>query len=368
MSITSKALPVRDFDYVEFYVGNAKQAAHYYRAVLGFDIKAYQGPETGKRDCASYLVQQGKICFILTSPLSSSSEIAAHIQKHGDGVKDVAFETDDARAAYQTAIERGATSAYEPIELRDEHGVVVKAGIRTYGDTIHSFVERKNYNGIFLPGFVEKASTNGKASYNLGLRAIDHIVGNVGWNEMELWVKFYETVFGFHQFQNFDDKDISTEYSALRSKVMSNPTERIKMPINEPAHGKKKSQIEEYIQFYEGAGVQHIALLTDDIIKTVGDLRARGAEFISVPEAYYDTLTERVPELREPMEELKKENILVDKDEHGYMLQIFTKPVEDRPTLFYEVIQRRGSKSFGKGNFKALFQAIERDQALRGNL
>jgi len=362
---TATALRLHDFDHIEFYVGNAKQAAHFYRLAFGFDIVAYCGPETGVRDRASYLLQQGKIRFVLTSPLSPDSDIAEHIKLHGDGVRDIAFEVSDAVAAYETVVARGAKSVHEPMTFSDEHGTLVRAAVHTFGDTIHSFIERKSYKA-FLPHFVPYASN--LPSQSVGLKAIDHIVGNVDWYQMETWVKFYENVFDFHQFQSFDDKDISTEFSALRSKVMTDVSERIKIPINEPAEGKKKSQIEEYVQFYRGAGVQHIALLTDDILRTVQALRARGIEFISVPATYYDTLLERVPEVREPLAELKAQHILVDKDEHGYMLQIFTKPVQDRPTLFYEIIQRRGSKSFGKGNFKALFEAIERDQAARGNL
>ncbi|MDX2129131.1 MAG: 4-hydroxyphenylpyruvate dioxygenase [Chloroherpetonaceae bacterium] len=358
-------IKILDFDYLEFYVGNAKQAAQYYRTVFGFTIRAYSGPETGVKHRASYLLEQGKIRFVLTSPLQANSEISEHIKNHGDGVRDVAFEVEDTDQIYKAALKRGATPVADPHEIKDENGSVIKASIKTFGDTIHSFIERKNYKGVFLPTFHERQH---KGSEKPMLRAIDHIVGNVGWNEMEKWVRFYENTFDFRQFQSFDDKDISTEYSALRSKVMTNISERIKMPINEPAEGKRKSQIEEYIEFYGGAGVQHVALITDDIVQTVRELRSRGVEFISVPLSYYDTLLSRVGELKENIEELRKENILVDKDEHGYMLQIFTKPVEDRPTLFYEIIQRRGSKSFGKGNFKALFEAIERDQAARGNL
>ncbi|MFN3386286.1 MAG: 4-hydroxyphenylpyruvate dioxygenase [Candidatus Thermochlorobacter sp.] len=361
---TSTALRLNDFDHIEFYVGNAKQAAQFYRTVFGFRITAYSGPETGVREKASYLVEQGKVRFVLTSPLSPDSEIAEHIKQHGDGVRDIAFEVDDAAAVYETVVARGARSVQAPTTFSDEHGTLVRASVATFGDTLHSFIERKSYKA-FLPGFVTRTVEPPQAA---GLRAIDHIVGNVDWNQMETWVKFYERVFDFRQFQSFDDKDISTEFSALRSKVMTNASERIKMPINEPAEGKKKSQIEEYIQFYRGPGVQHIALLTDDILQTVKTLRANGVEFITVPDTYYDVLLERVPEVREPIAELKAQHILVDKDEYGYMLQIFTKPVQDRPTLFYEIIQRRGSKSFGKGNFKALFEAIERDQAARGNL
>lgn len=365
--MNSEKLPVYDFDHLEFYVGNAKQAAFYYKVAFGFEIAAYSGAETGERDRASYLVQQGKIRFVLTSPLHSDSPIAEHLKKHGDGVHDVAFETDDAKKSFEMALSRGAIAVQEPTILKDERGVVVKAAVQTYGDTIHSFIERKNYNGIFMPTFAPKAHQNGSSKRPM-LAAIDHIVGNVNWNEMQRWVKFYNDVFDFHQFQSFDDKDISTEYTALRSVVVANHNERIKMPINEPAEGKKKSQIEEYVDFYEGAGVQHIAMLTDDIISTVSSMRERGVEFIAVPDAYYEMITERVGAIKEDIAALKAQNILVDKDDSGYMLQIFTKPAQDRPTLFFEIIQRRGGRGFGKGNFKALFEAIERDQAARGNL
>lgn len=364
----NSALPIQDIDHIEFYVGNAKQSAHYYQNVLGFDFVAYSGAETGVRDRATYLLQQGKIRLALTTPLSSGTFIAEHIYKHGDGVRDIAFEVDDTKTVYETVLARGAESVQEPVTVKDDNGSVVRASVKTYGDTIHSFIERKSYHGTFLPTFIPKSNSGSASSHSAGLRAVDHIVGNVGWEKMDEQCAFYERIFGFQQFQSFDDKDISTEYSALRSKVMTSPDERIKFPINEPATGKKKSQIEEYLTFYSGEGVQHIALMTADIISTVRDLRRRGAEFITVPESYYTGLSERIEGLKESVEELKAENILVDRDENGYMLQIFTKPVEDRPTLFYEVIQRRGSKSFGKGNFKALFEAIERDQAARGNL
>ncbi len=365
--MSNEKLPVLDFDHVELYVGNAKQAAFYYKNAMGFDLVGYSGPETGVRDRASYVLQQGKIRFVLTSPMHSDSFIAEHIKKHGDGVRDIAFETNDAKKCYELAVQRGAIGVQEPTVLKDEHGTVIKSAVQTYGDTIHSFIERNNYNGVFLPPFVAKPHSNGSSKRPM-LAAIDHIVGNVNWNEMQKWVKFYHDIFDFHQFQSFDDKDISTEYTALRSVVVANESERIKMPINEPAEGKKKSQIEEYVEFYESAGVQHIAMLTDDIITTVATMRERGVEFISVPETYYEMLTERVGNIKEDIAALKAQNILVDKDDSGYMLQIFTKPVEDRPTLFFEIIQRRGGRGFGKGNFKALFEAIERDQALRGNL
>lgn len=365
--MSTEKLPVHDFDYLEFYVGNAKQAAFFYKQAMGFDLVAYSGPETGVRDRASYLMQQGRIRFVLTSPMHSESFIAEHLKKHGDGVRDVAFETNDATQCYELAIERGAIGVQEPTVLKDEQGIAVKSAVQTYGDTIHSFIERKNYKGIFLPSFAPKAYANGAPRRPM-LAAIDHIVGNVNWNEMQKWVKFYHDIFDFQQFQSFDDKDISTEYTALRSIVVANVSERIKMPINEPAEGKKKSQIEEYVEFYESAGVQHIAMLTDDIITTVATMRARGVEFISVPDTYYEMLSERVGAIKEDIAMLKAQNILVDKDDSGYMLQIFTKPVEDRPTIFFEIIQRRGGRGFGKGNFKALFEAIERDQAARGNL
>ncbi|MGQ9805551.1 MAG: 4-hydroxyphenylpyruvate dioxygenase [Chlorobiales bacterium] len=365
--MSTEKLPVLDFDHLEFYVGNAKQTAFFYKQAMGFELVGYCGPETGVRDRASYLMQQGKIRFVLTSPMHSDSLIAEHIKKHGDGVRDIAFETSDATKCYELAVQRGAVGVQEPTVLKDEYGVVIKSAVQTYGDTIHSFIERKDYKGMFLPPFVPKAHPNG-ASRRPMLAAIDHIVGNVNWNEMQKWVKFYHDVFDFHQFQSFDDKDISTEYTALRSVVVANESERIKMPINEPAEGKKKSQIEEYVEFYESPGVQHVAMLTDDIAATVATMRQRGVEFISVPEAYYEMLPERVGAIKEDIATLKAQNILVDKDENGYMLQIFTKPVEDRPTLFFEIIQRRGGRGFGKGNFKALFEAIERDQAARGNL
>lgn len=365
-SATADFLPLNGTDYIEFYVGNAKQSAYFYQYVFGFELIAYAGPETGVRDRASYVLRQEKITFILTTPLSGDSEIAAHIQKHGDGVKVLAMWVEDAESAWKETTTRGAKSYMEPKRLSDEHGSVVLSGIHTYGDTVHVFVERKNYNGIFMPGFVAK-KFNFPAK-PVGLRYVDHCVGNVGWNEMNIWAEFYAKVMGFTQIISFDDKDISTEYSALMSKVMSNGNGRIKFPINEPAEGKKKSQIEEYIEFYKGAGVQHIALETYDIIHTITELRARGLEFLYVPENYYDDLKERVGAIDEDIEVLKKLNILVDRDDEGYLLQLFTRPVEDRPTVFYEIIQRKGATSFGKGNFKALFESIEREQELRGNL
>lgn len=364
-------LPLLGTDYVEFYVGNAKQAAHFYKTAFGFESHAYKGLETGSKDSVSYVLKQDKIRLVLTTPLNSKSPINDHIVKHGDGVKVVALWVENARKAYEETTSRGAKSYLEPIVETDEHGEVVRAGIYTYGETVHMFVERKNYNGAFMPGFVEW-----KSDYNpgpTGLKYIDHMVGNVGWNEMNTWVKYYEDVMGFVNFLSFDDKQIHTEYSALMSKVMSNGNGRIKFPINEPAEGKKKSQIEEYLDFYEGPGVQHIAIATDDILKTVADLRSRGIEFLSTPpDDYYRSvpgrLEEHSHELKEDIEALKALGIMIDADEEGYLLQIFTKPIEDRPTLFFEIIQRMGARGFGAGNFKALFESIEREQAKRGTL
>ena len=364
-------LPLLGTDYVELYVGNAKQAAHFYKSAFGFQSLAYKGLETGSKDTVSYVLVQDKIRLVLTSPLNSKSKVNDHIVKHGDGVKVIALWVEDARAAYEETTKRGAKSFLEPTVEKDENGEVVKAGIYTYGETVHMFVERKNFKGKFLPGY-----TNWESDFKpepVGLKFIDHMVGNVGWNEMNTWVKWYEDVMGFVNFLSFDDKQIHTEYSALMSKVMSNGNGRIKFPINEPAEGVKKSQIEEYLDFYEGPGVQHIAVSTDDIIKTVSDLRARGVEFLSVPpDEYYRAVPGRLEEfsheLREDLERLKSLGIMVDADEEGYLLQIFTKPVQDRPTLFFEIIQRMGAKGFGAGNFKALFESIEREQALRGTL
>ncbi|MBX9929587.1 MAG: 4-hydroxyphenylpyruvate dioxygenase [Gemmatimonadaceae bacterium] len=358
--------PINGTDYVEFWVGNAKQSALYYRAAFGFQLVGYRGPETGVRDRASYLLQQDKLRFVLTSPLSPDGVIADHVRAHGDGVRDIAFWVDDARDAWAKAVERGATSAMEPTVLKDDQGEVVIAAICTYGDTIHSIVERRNYRGLFLPGF--RAASSPFQPAGVGLKYVDHCVGNVELGKMNPWVKFYEDVLGFHNILTFDDKDISTEYSALMSKVMSNGNGRIKFPINEPAAGKKKSQIDEYLEFYGGPGVQHVAIATDDIVKTVTELQSRGVEFLKVPTTYYDTLLERVGKIDEDVGPLRELGVLVDRDDEGYLLQIFTKPVQDRPTLFYEIIQRKGAKSFGKGNFKALFEAIEREQDLRGNL
>ncbi|MBK8004869.1 MAG: 4-hydroxyphenylpyruvate dioxygenase [Gemmatimonadetes bacterium] len=358
--------PINGTDYVEFYVGNAKQASHYYRTAFGFQLVGYRGPETGVRDRASYLMVQGKIRFVLTSALHPDHPIAEHHVKHGDGVKDLALWVDDCRQAYEYAMSHGATSVQAPTVLTDADGEIVMAAIRTYGDTIHSLVERRNYRGLFLPGFV--AVTPRYQPAPVGLKYVDHCVGNVELGKMNEWVGFYERVMGFKNLLSFDDKDISTEYSALMSKVMSNGNERIKFPINEPASGKKKSQIEEYLDFYHGPGVQHVAVATDDIISTVTALRDRGVEFLTVPGSYYDELLDRVGKIDEDLRPLRELGILVDRDDEGYLLQIFTKPVQDRPTVFYEIIQRKGAKSFGKGNFKALFESIEREQALRGNL
>jgi 4-hydroxyphenylpyruvate dioxygenase len=358
--------PINGTDYIEFYVGNARQAAHFYRSAFGFEFVAYRGPETGTRDRASYLLQQDKVRLILTTPIRSEGEIAEHIGRHGDGVKDIALWVDDARAAFQLAVERGAKAAREPVVMKDEDGEIVTAAIHTYGDTIHSLVERKNYRGLFMPGFEPKGSVYKPAP--VGLKHVDHCVGNVELGAMNTWVKFYANVLGFSQIISFDDKAISTEYSALMSKVMANGNGRIKFPINEPAKGKKKSQIDEYLEFYNGPGVQHIAMATDDIISTVTQLRDRGVGFLRVPGTYYDTVLDRVGHIDEDLTSLRELGILVDRDDEGYLLQIFTKPVEDRPTVFYEIIERKGAKSFGAGNFKALFEAIEREQALRGNL
>lgn len=359
-------LPILGTDFVELYVGNAKQAAFYYQQAWGFQPVAYAGLETGRTDSTSYVLQQGKIRLVLTSPLQEGGDVNRHINKHGDGVKVVALWVDDARKSYEETTNRGAESYFEPYVIEDSFGHVVLSGIHTYGETVHVFVERKNYNGPFLPGY--KSYKPHFKSEEVGLKYIDHMVGNVGWNEMNKWCEFYAKVMGFAQMVSFDDKDISTEYSALMSKVMSNGNGRIKFPINEPAEGKKKSQIEEYIDFYNGAGVQHIAVATDNIIETVSTLKRNGVEFLTVPEVYYEDLLDRVGEIDENLEPLKDLGILVDRDDEGYLLQIFTKPVLDRPTMFFEIIQRKGAQSFGKGNFKALFEAIEREQELRGTL
>jgi len=358
--------PINGTDFIEFYVGNAKQAAQFYRQVFGYKIVAYRGPETGTRDRASYVIVQDKVRFILTTALRPDSDIATHVHKHGDGVKDIALWVDDARTSFKLAVERGAQPAYEPKSLTDENGEVVIAGIRTYGETIHSLVERKNYKGIFMPGFVPFAG-RGDAD-GVGLKYVDHCVGNVELGAMNKWVKYYADILGFKQLISFDDKTISTEYSALMSKVVANGNGRIKFPLNEPAKGKKKSQIDEYLEFYQGPGCQHIAIATDNIVDTVTKLRDNGVEFLRVPGTYYDTVGERVGCIDEDVKKLRELGILVDRDEEGYLLQIFSKPMEDRPTLFYEIIQRKGAKSFGAGNFKALFEALEREQELRGNL
>jgi len=358
--------PINGTDYIEFYVGNAKQAARFYQGTFGYQLVAYRGPETGVRDRVSYLLIQNKIRLVLTSPLGPEGEIAEHVHRHGDGVRDIALWVDDARDAYEKAVERGAESAYEPRVARDDQGEVVTAGIRIYGDTIHSLVERKNYRGVFMPGFQSREWRY--QAQPTGLLHVDHCVGNVELGKMNYWVGFYERVMGFKNLISFDDEDISTEYSSLMSKVMSNGNERIKFPINEPAVGKKKSQIDEYLDFYRGPGVQHMALATDDIISTVTNLRDRGVEFLKAPTTYYSELQRRVGTIDEPLDQLEALGILVDRDPDGYLLQIFTKPVQDRPTVFYEIIQRKGARSFGKGNFKALFEAIEQEQALRGNL
>jgi 4-hydroxyphenylpyruvate dioxygenase len=359
-------LPINGTDYIEFYVGNAKQAAYYYMSAYGYELIAYAGPETGVKDTASYVLKQDKIRLVLTSTLKPDHPIADHVKKHGDGVKVLALWVDDARRSFEETVKRGAKPAMEPTVLRDAKGEVVMASIHTYGETLHTFIERKNYNGAFLPGFEPRTSPFKVEP--IGLKYVDHCVGNVGWGEMNTWVEFYQRVMGFSLLVTFDDKDISTDYTALMSKVVSNGNGYIKFPINEPAEGKKKSQIEEYLDFYNGPGVQHIAIATDNIIYTVSELRQRGVDFLHVPETYYEDLLDRVGTIEEDLEPLKELNILVDRDEEGYLLQIFTKPVQDRPTLFYEIIQRRGAKSFGKGNFKALFEAIEREQELRGNL
>ncbi|MES2387809.1 MAG: 4-hydroxyphenylpyruvate dioxygenase [Bacteroidota bacterium] len=365
-SLITDFLPLNGTDYIEFYVGNAKQSAHYYQSAFGFKLVAYAGPETGLRDRASYVLQQGKVRLMLTTALHPDNPIAEHVKLHGDGVKVLALWVDDARKSFEETVSRGARPAHEPAVLTDADGEIVTASIYTYGETLHTFVERKNYKGSFMPGF--RPATPTFETHPVGLLHVDHCVGNVGWGEMNQWVKFYEDVMGFRLLITFDDEDISTEYSALMSKVVSNGNGYVKFPINEPAEGKKKSQIEEYLEFYHGPGVQHIAIATADIAATVSEMRRRGVEFLKVPESYYEDLLERTGAIDEDLQMLKDLNILVDRDEEGYLLQIFTKPVEDRPTLFYEIIQRKGAKAFGKGNFKALFEAIEREQGLRGNL
>ncbi len=363
---TTDFLPLQGTDYVEFYVGNAKQAAHFYKTAFGFQSLAYAGPETGMKDKVSYVIRQNKLTFVLTTPLRTDNPIADHIYKHGDGVKVLALKVEDAAKAFEETTKRGAKSYLETTVLKDDDGEVVLSGIHTYGETVHLFVERKNYNGPFMPGFREWKSNYNPAE--TGLLYVDHCVGNVGWNQMNPWVSFYENVMGFRNILSFDDKDISTEYSALMSKVMSNGNGFVKFPINEPAEGKKKSQVEEYLDFYNGEGVQHVAIATADIVKTVTELQKRGIEFLNIPDSYYATVLDRVGKIDEDIEPLQKLGILIDRDEEGYLLQIFSKPLEDRPTLFFEIIQRKGAQSFGKGNFKALFEALEREQDARGNL
>ncbi len=359
-------LPLNGTDFIELYVGNAKQAAYFYKSAFGFQSVAYSGLETGRKDQVSYVLQQDKIRLVLTSPLTPESPINDHIVKHGDGVKVVALWVDDATKSWEETTKRGAKSFSKPERIEDEQGYVIQSAIHTYGETIHYFIERKNYHGPFLPGYKKWESTYNPES--VGLKYVDHMVGNVGWGEMNKWVEFYAKVMGFAQLIGFDDKDISTDYTALMSKVMSNGNGRIKFPINEPAKGKKKSQIEEYIDFYHDSGIQHIAVATNNIIDTVTQLKNRGVEFLTVPASYYETVLDRVGEIDEDLAPLQKLGILIDCDDEGYLLQIFTKPVLDRPTMFFEIIQRKGAKSFGKGNFKALFEAIEREQGLRGTL
>jgi 4-hydroxyphenylpyruvate dioxygenase len=358
--------PINGTDYIEFWVGNARQASLYYRSAFGFELIGYRGPETGTRDRASYLLEQDKVRFVLTTAIKPSGPIAEHVHRHGDGVRDIALWVDDARTAFELAVDRGAKPAMDPTVMKDDDGEITVAAIHTYGDTIHTLVDRRNYRGLFMPGFVPVSSPYKPAP--AGLMYVDHCVGNVELGKMNEWVGFYERVLGFTNILTFDDKMINTEYSALMSKVMANGNGRIKFPINEPAEGKKKSQIDEYLEFYGGPGVQHIAMATDDIIGTVRGLRSRGVEFLTVPSTYYDSVPERVGKIDEDIGPLRELGILVDRDDEGYLLQIFTRPVEDRPTVFYEIIQRKGAKSFGAGNFKALFEAIEREQALRGNL
>ena len=359
-------LPLMGTDYVEFYVGNAKQSAHFYKTAFGFQSLAYAGPETGLMDRVSYVIRQNKLTFVLTTALRQDHAIAAHVSKHGDGVKVLALIVNDSTDAWEQTTKRGGKSYMEPKKLTDENGDVVMSGIHTYGETVHLFIERKNYKGVFMPGFRKMESSYNPAS--TGLQYVDHCVGNVGWNQMNPWVKFYEEVMGFKNILSFDDNDISTEYSALMSKVMSNGNGFVKFPINEPAEGKKKSQVEEYLDFYNGEGVQHVAIATNDIVATVKDLQSRGVEFLKIPSSYYVDVLDRVGKIDEDLEPLSELGILIDKDVEGYLLQIFSKPLQDRPTLFFEIIQRKGAKSFGKGNFKALFEALEREQDARGNL
>lgn len=366
LETSTDTFPINGTDFIEFYVGNAKQTSLFYQHCFGFELIAYKGPETGSRDVVSYVLQQGKIRFVITSALNPDHEILRHVALHGDGVKVLALWVNNAEEAWRKALDRGAENAFEPLQLEDEYGTVTMAAIKTYGDTIHTLVDRSRYQGVFLPGY-KPWKTQVKVK-SLGFKYVDHCVGNVELGKMNQWVKFYEDVMGFKLLVTFDDKDISTDYTALMSKVVSNGNGFIKFPINEPAAGKKKSQIEEFLDFYKGAGVQHIAIATDDIVHTVEALRNNGIEFLYVPETYYDTVLDRVGSIQEDLEDLKRMNILVDRDEEGYLLQIFTKPIQDRPTVFFEIIERHGAKSFGKGNFKALFEAIEREQELRGTL
>jgi 4-hydroxyphenylpyruvate dioxygenase len=360
-------MPLDGWDHVELWVGNAKQAAFFYEHAFGFARTAYAGPETGVRDRASYVLEQGEIRLVLTSALREESEIARHACRHGDGVKDIALAVPDATEAYRQAVQRGARGVAEPHAHEDEFGSIELSTIATYGDTVHSFVNRRGYEGPYMPGY-KSASTNGPANAGVGLLAVDHCVGNVELGRMEHWVEFYERVLGFTEMIHFSDEDISTEYSALMSKVMSDGEGKIKFPINEPAEGKRKSQIEEYLEFYGGPGVQHVAMTSSNIVETVGALKERGVGFLETPEAYYEDVGDRVGEIDESYEDLRRLKILADRDDDGYLLQIFTKTAQDRPTLFFEVIERHGARGFGDGNFKALFEAIEREQALRGNL
>lgn len=361
-------MPILGYDAIEFYVGNARQAAHYYRTAFGFDVVGYTGPEYGVRDRCSYVLAQNGIRFVVTAGLTPESDIVAHQAAHGDGVRDVAFSVPNAEQAFTLAIERGALAHTEPTSDEDEDGKIVKASIRAYGDTIHSFVDRTNYAGVYLPGY--RATSHQRPADDTGLRFVDHVVCNVELGSMDRWANFYADILGFSQLHHFDDEAISTEYTALMSKVLWDGEGRIKLPINEPADGKKKSQIEEYLDFYGSAGVQHMALATDDIVETVHRMRNNGVRFLSTPDVYYDDLRTRLDwsTIDADIEVLADLGILVDQDEEGYLLQIFTKSVQDRPTVFYEVIERHGSRGFGVGNFKALFEAIERDQAERGNL
>lgn len=364
--MTEDFLPILGTDHIEFYVGNAKQSTHFYQHAFGYKLIAYSGPETGQKDKVSYVLEQGKIRLVLTTGLFENSDITSHVNKHGDGVKVLALWVNDAEKSFEETVTRGAEPVTSPYTISDKFGEVKLSSIHTYGETIHTFVERKNYNGLFMPGY-EKRESQFQIE-PIGLKYIDHCVGNVGWGEMDKWAEFYQNVLGFKLLLTFDDKDISTEYTALMSKVVTNGNGYIKFPINEPAKGKKKSQIEEYLEFYNGPGVQHVAVATGNILFTVSELRKRGVDFLYVPDTYYEDVLDRVGSIDEELEDLKKLNILVDRDDEGYLLQIFTKPVQDRPTVFYEIIQRKGAKSFGKGNFQALFESIEREQAQRGNL